>query len=66
MTHPNAHTALALRLAPSELRAVRLAVVSVPASLLVVGIAVGENSLELGLLILLIVLLISISLLLVG
>ena len=59
MTHRNAHTALALSLAPNGPSGVRRAVVSVPASLLVVGIAVGENSRELGLLILIIVLLIS-------
>ena len=64
MTHRNAHTALALQLAPSEPGVVRSAVGSVSASLLVVGIAVLENSLELSLLILIIVLLIS--LLLVG
>lgn len=64
MTHRTAHTALLLSLAPNGSSAVRPAVVSVPASLLVAGIAVGENSLELGLLILIIVLLIS--LLLVG
>ncbi len=64
MTHRTAHTALAMQLAASEPSVVRAAVVSVPASLLVVGIAVLENSLELGLLILIIVLLIS--LLLVG
>jgi len=64
MTHRNAHTALALPLSPNGKSVVRAAVVSVPASLLVVGIAVLENSLELGLLILIIVLLIS--LLLVG
>ncbi len=62
MTHRNAHSALALRLAPSE-PSVRSVEVSVPASLLVVGIPVRENSLELGLLILIIVLLISLLLL---
>ena len=63
MTRRNADNALALRLAPSEPSVVRPVVVSVPASLLVVGIAVGENSLELGLLILIMVLLISLLIL---
>ena len=61
MTHPRTHNALALSLVPS---AGVVPVVSVFASLHVVGITVGENILELGLLILIIVLLIS--LLLVG
>ena len=56
MMHPNIHNTLALRLAPSEVYAV---VVPAIASLLVVGINLGENVLELVLALLLLVLLIS-------
>ena len=61
MMHRNAHRTPALSLAPSVASA---GVVSVSASLLLVGIAVWENIIELGLLILILVLLIS--LLIVG